>query len=223
MINKMDAGSIEFITGVMNSEKSFVLLKRIHDALLDEKSCLVLKPSTDTRDGAEVKSRKAVRTRPAVLVDESNVQVVNLIFNALGNYDVVFIDEVQFFSHDFVMRLINKALAGKIAIVASGLTNDFRQQEFEASRLMRIYATEEIDFRTGVCYFCKEEHREVLDTSTFEGTFYIKGAYEKHATVNARLDANDNIITEGNIVSIEGSDTTYHYETVCRHCFNTRK
>lgn len=204
MGNHMKSGSIEFITGVMNSCKSYELIKRIDEARDRGLKYLILKPSVDVRDGVYVKSRMTDAKYQAISVDEANTQLITLITDFAKHYDVIFIDEVQFFSAEFMQKLIDLTFVDGVAIVASGLMRDFKEAIFPASQLLRIYATEDIIFRKSHCYCCGEPNGV------------------RYATVDVRMDAKDKIVTEGVSVSIEGTDTSYHYETVCRRCYNEK-
>lgn len=196
----MKPASIEFITGVMNSGKSYDLIERIEEAEERGLSYLILKPSIDTRDGAFVKSRKTDTTYPAVVVDETELYSIAKIIHVAREYEVIFIDEVQFFSEEFIENLVILTFLNGVAIVASGLTRDFKGDIFPASKYLSVYSTEPIEFREAVCHCCGKEN----------------------ATVDVRMDAKDKIVTKGDSVSVEGSDNSYHYETVCIKCFEEK-
>lgn len=200
----MNASSVEFITGVMNSCKSYDLINRIEEAKNREFNFLILKSSIDVRDGQFVKSRMTSKKFQAIAVDENNPMMVEAIIKVARFYDVIFIDESQFFSADFMQKLIDLTYVDGIAVVASGLMKDFKQVDFPSSVVLKTYATEDITFRKSHCFCCGDPNGE------------------RHATVDVRMDAKDNIVTEGTPVSVEGTDTSYHYETLCRRCYNEK-
>lgn len=196
----MKPSSIEFITGVMNSGKSFTLIERIDEAVDRDLNILILKPSVDTRDGAYVKSRKTDRTYPATLVDDTDIYQTLPILDQVGKCDVLFLDEVQFFSADFIHGLILHTFLNGVAIVASGLTKDFKGEIFPSSLYLNTYATMPIEFKKSKCAICGKPK----------------------ASIDVRMDSEDKLVTEGDSVSIQGTDVSYHYETVCPSCFKKK-
>jgi thymidine kinase len=188
---------IKLITGVMNSGKSKRLIKMIDEA---EGNVLILKPSLDTRDGAQVKSRATKRTYPAILVDETNLQLLDLIFLGMEKYQTVFLDEVQFFSEEFIEALLLKCWLFDIKIVASGLMRDFKGLPFPSTTsLWKRTKLEDMIVLHGSCYFCN-------DWSVFD----------------VLMDEDNNVLTEGDTVQIEG-ETENHYESLCHPCYYSVK
>jgi thymidine kinase len=74
------------------------------------------------------------------------------IYDAAGKYDVVGIDEVQFFPQDVVPVLSRLAEEGKV-VLASGLDQDFRGEPF-ATTLSLVTESERITRLTSVCQRC---------------------------------------------------------------------
>jgi thymidine kinase len=188
---------IRIITGVMTSGKSERLIEEIDKC---EGDYLILKPSLDTRDGAFVKTRAHDRTYPAVLVDEGNEQLVELVFKSLDKYETVFIDETQFFSEKFIDKLMRHCWILDINIIASGLTRDFKGNMFPAMRTLwtKVEKPSDVTQLYGKCYKCD------LD----------------EATKDVLMDKDNNILTEGETVQIEG-ETENHYETLCLDCYDS--
>jgi thymidine kinase len=185
---------IKLITGVMTSGKSEKLIEEIEQC---EGTYLILKPSLDTRDGAYVVTRAHDTTYPAELVDESDVESVDTLFNGLPEYDNVFIDETQFFTQKFIDQLIYECNRHYINLTVSGLSRDFKGNQFPAMR--SIWAKVERGNTTilfGKCYHCGNQD----------------------ATVDVLMDENNNILTEGETVQIEG-ETSNHYESLCQECY----
>jgi thymidine kinase len=187
---------IKIITGVMTSGKSERLIEEINKC---EGDYLILKPSLDTRDGAFVKTRAHDRTYPAVLVDEGNEQLVELVINGLEYYDTVFLDETQFFGEEFIKELISWCDTYNINIIASGITRDFKGHLFPAMRTLwtKVEKPSDVTQLYGKCYKCD------LD----------------EATKDVLMDKDNNILTEGETVQIEG-ETENHYETLCLDCYD---
>jgi thymidine kinase len=187
---------IKIITGVMGSGKTERLIEEIEKC---DQSYLVLKPSTDTRNGAFVKTRAHNRTHPAVLIDESNPQVLDLLFTGMNHYDFVFIDEVQFFSKPFIEKLVFECFWSRTRIVASGLTKDFKGEAFPSMRTLWS-KTKDVEILKGHCFHCGNDK----------------------AMIDVMMDKFDTILTEGESVQIEG-ETKNHYETLCPPCHEVLK
>jgi len=186
--------TIELISGTMKSGKSERLIERI---LNYDNECLILKPSVDTRDGSKVKSRAIDIVYDAVMVDEDNEQLVNLILNGITEYSCIFIDEVQFFSQEFITMLIDISYVLEIDIVASGLRYDYMGNVFKSTELLR-HQSNMYSYLKGDCDICGEEseHDVLVDTWL------------------------DNIIKTGDPVVVEGEVDRFEYKTVCNKCLN---
>lgn len=188
---------LTFITGTMKSGKSLELIQRIEANHMDD-SLLIIKPMQDTRDGAMVRSRASDTTFPAVLIDDTNHQAVNLILNAVPMYDIIAIDEVQFFNVEFIDALIEECLEHNTNIVASGLLADFKREGFQSSMLLMSEADEVIDL-LGTCEECDHKCECVTDIMVEETT--------------------GNVIREGSNVAPEGAGD-YKYRSLCHQCMN---
>jgi thymidine kinase len=186
---------IEFITGVMGSGKSAELLERIEKF---KGRYLVIKPTQDTRDGAFVKSRNG-KQHPAILVDDSNEMLRGLILEAVEKYDAVFVDEVQFFSWEFISKLSDFCETYNTRLICSGLTYDFKGNYFPSSGFLDHYADGYEFYHSEKCYHCDD-----------------------NGDVDVLMDADDNILFVGESVQPEGK-TDNHYETLCSMCYNSRK
>jgi len=113
--------SLEIIMGGMFSGKSTELIRRVHRHKIIGKRILVINSSTDTRSSEDI-----IKTHDSKCY--SCIKVSNLNETQWRDYDVVAIDEVQFFTglYDFVEHLLH---FGKHIILA-GLDGDYKQQKF---------------------------------------------------------------------------------------------
>ncbi len=155
---------------------------------------LLLKPAIDTRDGASV-----VRSRIGLQQDAVPVQPYEDLFRLYeekySRCDVIIVDECQFLTPEQVDGLSDIVIEKNIPVLCFGLATDFTTHLFPGSkRLFEI--AESISEIKSVC---------------------TCGA---KATVNARLDDDGNIVTEGSQVLLGGNE---RYVAMCRRCFLRKK
>lgn len=150
----------------------------------------LIKPSTDNRDGRDV-----VRSRIGLFAPCSSIpQTMDLFGEFSDNHrdaDVIIADECQFFTEeqiDQLRRIVNEC---DIPVLCFGLRTDFLCHLFTGSK--RLF--------------------EVADSITEIKTICSCGA---KATVNARLDDNMRIVTEGAQVMIGGNES---YIAMCHRCW----
>ena len=168
-----------FKYGAMGSSKSAQALTTKFN--YEEKGMTVwlIKPGTDTRDGADViKSRIGLSQKAQIIPPE--VSIIEAYRNA-GNYDVIIADEAQFFTPAQIDELRTLVDEEDLPVLCFGLRTDFQTRFFPgAMRLM-----------------------ELADSITEIKTICECG---RKATVNARFDDNGRIITEGDQVVLGGND-----------------
>ncbi|HET9674662.1 MAG TPA: thymidine kinase [Gaiellaceae bacterium] len=140
-------GWLEVVCGPMFSGKSEELIRRLRRAEIAGQRVLIVKPRIDDRyDVAHVVSHAGARMR-AVAVDG----VHDALRRAEG-YDVVGVDEAQFFEPAIVEAVEQMVLAGK-RVVAAGLDRDFRSEPFGPMPLLLCMA-EFVDKLQAVCHRC---------------------------------------------------------------------
>ncbi len=86
-------GSIDMIIGPMFSGKTSELVKRVRRSMAASKKCLLIKYKGDTRYGLE----PMLSTHDNVHMDAKSVLTLGEMENAAWHYDVIAIDEGQFF------------------------------------------------------------------------------------------------------------------------------
>ena len=187
--------------GVMGSSKSLRLLVTAHD--FDEKSIpiIVLKPSIDTRDGGnKVKSRVGLERDSVEISPDTDiyhaVNEYNHIRLSLGNKPVqwILVDECQFLTEKQIDELAAIVDDMDINVKCYGLRTDFMSRLFPASkRLMEI-----ADDIKEVKSLCK---------------------CGRKASINARIDKDGNVITEGEQIEVGGDEK---YEAMCRKCWKDK-
>ena len=181
-----------FKYGAMGSSKSAQAL--ITKFNYEEKgmSVWLIKPGTDTRDGADIiKSRIGLSQHAQIIgPDESIIKA----YEDAGNYDVIIVDEAQFLTPDQIDELRTLVDEEDIPVLCFGLKTDFRTRFFPGScRLM-----------------------ELADSITEIKTICECG---RKATVNARFDDSGRVITEGDQVVLGGND---RYTAMCYKCWKER-
>ena len=181
-----------FKYGAMGSSKSAQAL--ITKFNYEEKgmSVWLIKPGTDTRDGADIiKSRIGLSQRAQVI--GPNESIIKAYRDA-GSCDVIIADEAQFLTPEQIDELRTLVDEEDLPVLCFGLKTDFRTRFFPGScRLM-----------------------ELADSITEIKTICECG---RKATVNARFDDSGHVITEGDQVVLGGND---RYTAMCYRCWKER-
>ena len=181
-----------FKYGAMGSSKSAqALITRFNYEELDM-SVWLIKPSVDTRDGADIiLSRIGLEAHAQVITPEQNILEE---YARIGKHDVIISDEAQFFTPAQIDQLRTLVDEEDIPVLCFGLRTDFLTHFFPgAQRLM-----------------------ELADSITEIKTVCACG---KKATVNARIDSDGKIITEGSQVFLGGNDS---YIAMCHKCWKDK-
>lgn len=181
-----------FKYGAMGSSKSAQALTTKFN--YEEKGMTVwlIKPGTDTRDGADIiKSRIGLSQKAQVISPKENIIEA---YHDAGNYDVIIADEAQFLTPEQIDQLRTLVDEEDLPVLCFGLRTDFQTHFFPgAQRLM-----------------------ELADSITEIKTICECG---RKATVNARLDDSGKVITEGAQVVLGGND---RYTAMCHKCWTDR-
>ena len=176
-----------FKYGAMNSGKSIEILKVAHNYEEQNKPGVLMTSGIDTRSGVgQVKSRIGISKEALPIFEETDIFSV---VQTLGYTPYcVLIDEAQFLSARHVLDLTKIVDELKIPVMAFGLKNDFRNELFEGSKFLLLYADKIEEMKT-ICWFC-----------------------HKKAIMNLRY-VNHVPVYEGEQVQIGGNETYY---PVCR-------
>ena len=121
---KSNFGFIEVICGSMFSGKTEELIRRIKRANLSNFKTIVFKPKTDSRIHGNYISTHNDNKYQAVIVSNENE-----ILDKSKNYQVIGIDEAQFFS-DSLVEICNKLANKGKRVIVTGLDMDFRGKPF---------------------------------------------------------------------------------------------
>ena len=145
-------GTLETIVGAMFAGKTSELLKRILWAKHQKKKLLVIKPSIDNRY-----SQKLIMTHNDLSHEcyaMKNWTKVNKDFKfKKKNYDIVFLDEIQFMDPKQTIANVEKILENGIDVVCAGLDQDSRGKPWETSSFL-LGLSDKITKIYGFCNVC---------------------------------------------------------------------
>lgn len=179
-----------FKYGAMGSSKSANAL--ITKFNYEERGMRVwlIKPSTDTRDGAGIIASRIGLSAKADII--SHEESIIALLDKMSGIDVIITDECQFFTPEQIDELREIVNFRDIPVLCFGLRTDFMTHLFPGSRRLL----------------------EVADSITEIKTICSCGA---KAIVNARIDSEGHVITSGSQVFIGGNDS---YVAMCHKCWS---
>lgn len=184
------AAKLYFKYGAMGSSKTAQALITKFNYEERNMKVLFIKPSTDTRDGADV-VRSRIGLEAKALVVAPDVNLYDFYKDAYQDCQAVIVDECQFLTPKQVDELAELTIDFNIAVLCFGLRTDFMTHVFPGSlRLLEL--AESIT-----------EIKMVCDCGA-------------KASVNARFDENGEIVFEGDQVVLGGND---RYRAMCRKCW----
>ena len=136
----------------MNAGKSIELIKVAYNYEERGKRVLVFTPAIDDRSGVGIISSRIGIQRDALpIADETNLLDVFMKENAKETVDCVLIDECQFLRKHHIQELVEIVDSCDVPVLAYGLKNDFRNELFEGSYYMLIYADKIEEIKT-ICW-----------------------------------------------------------------------
>lgn len=136
-------GKINLILGPMFSGKTSTLISRYNRYTIGGKKCLMVKYKHDTRY-----DNKSIVTHDNIKLDAIVCEYLYEIDHLVKNYDVICIDEIQFYkdAHIFCDKWANNNLI----IEACGLNGTFERKPFDIiSKLLPL--VENITYLTAIC------------------------------------------------------------------------
>lgn len=176
----------------MNAGKSIEVIKVAHNYEERGKCVLVLSPSVDTRYGEGViTSRIGIQRAALQVADDTNILDLFIKENDKKDIDCVIVDECQFLKKHHVEELVEIVDSFDVPVLAYGLKNDFRNELFEGSYYMLVYADKIEEIKT-ICWCGRK------------------------ATMVARVK-DGKIVKQGAQIVIGGNDM---YVSLCRKHYN---
>ena len=180
-----------FKYGAMGSSKTAQALITKYNYEENDLRVWLIKPSADVRDGKHtVSSRIGLSAEADILTPEMDAYAW-FREKIEGSCDVIIVDECQFLTEAQIDQLRAIVDEHNVPVMCFGLRTDFQTKLFPGSlRLM-----------------------EVADTIQEIKTICDCGA---KATVNARIDGEGHIVTQGAQVVLGGNDS---YIAMCHKCY----
>lgn len=180
-----------FKYGAMGSSKTAQALITKYNYEENDLKVWLIKPSADARDGEQIlRSRIGLEAQAEVIAP--NVDLCDRFATTQSDTcDIIIVDECQFLTEEQIDQLRAIVNDWNVPVMCFGLRTDFQTKLFPGSRRLM----------------------EIADTIQEIKTICDCGA---KATVNARIDGNGHIITQGAQVVLGGSDS---YIAMCHHCY----
>ena len=180
-----------FKYGAMGSSKTAQALITKYNYEENDMKVWLIKPSADTRDGADIlRSRIGLQAAVEVMTPGRDIYEAYAKEHD-GACHAVIVDECQFMTEAQIDQLRAIVDDFRVPVMCFGLRTDFQTKLFPGSRrLMEVADT-------------IQEIKTICDCSA-------------KATVNARIDADGYIVTEGAQVVLGGNDS---YIAMCHRCY----
>ena len=191
-------GKLYFRYGTMGSAKTALLLTTAYNFEERHVDYMCLKPVVDTREATNViRSRIGIERECRWIYSNTNLYEMarDLYRNDGRIVDWYLIDEAQFLTEaqvDQLSRIVDDIGSN---VVCYGLRTDFQSHLFEGSR--RLF--EIADTIDEIKSTCNCGHKTII---------------------NARIDSQGSILSEGAQVEIGGND---RYVAVCRRCWRRKR
>ncbi|MDE7380910.1 MAG: thymidine kinase [Muribaculaceae bacterium] len=191
-------GKLYFRYGTMGSAKTAMLLTSAYNFEERGISYMCMKPVIDTRDNKNViRSRIGIERACSWIYADTNLYIFIRELLEKGNElpEWILVDEAQFLTPDQVDQLAAIVDDYGCNVICYGLRTDFRSHLFDGSRRLFEIA-DSIDEVKSTCNCGRK------------------------TIVNARIDSNGEMLTEGEQVEIGGNE---RYMAVCRKCWRNKK
>tara|TARA_B100000965_G_C19427091_1_gene684783 strand:+ start:10 stop:561 length:552 start_codon:yes stop_codon:yes gene_type:complete len=145
-------GTLETIVGAMFAGKTSELLKRILWAKHQGKKILVIKPNIDNRYSEKLLITHNNLSHDCYAMKNWKKTLDDCSINK-ENYDIVFLDEIQFMDSKETLDNIEIILNQGIDVVCAGLDQDSRGKPWETSSFM-LGLSDKITKIYGFCNVC---------------------------------------------------------------------
>ena len=178
-----------FKYGAMGSSKTAQALITKYNYEENGMKVWLIKPSADTRDGTDIlRSRIGLWSQVQIIDPATDIY---FLYSRMERCDVIITDECQFFTPAQIDQLRAIVNDFEIPVICYGLRTDFMCNLFPGSRRLMEVADSFQEIKT------------VCDCGV-------------KATVNARIDENGYVVTQGAQVQLGGNDS---YIAMCHKCY----
>lgn len=190
-------GKLYYRYGTMGSAKTALLLTQAYNFEERNMQYMCMKPVTDNREKANViRSRIGIERSCEWIYPEMDLYgyLKKLFEKTLEVKDWILIDEAQFLTAAQVDQLSRIVDDYGVNVMCYGLRTDFQSHLFEGS--MRLFEL-------------ADSIEEIKSTCSCG----------RKTIINARIDKDGNVLSEGNQVEIGGDD---RYVAMCRRCWRNK-
>ena len=192
MLRRFEMAQLYYRYSTMNAGKSIDLIKVAYNYEERGQTVLTLIPAVDDRYGTGViTSRIGVQREATIVRDDTNILELFMKENERHHIDCVLIDECQFLRKHHIEELVEIVDSCNTPVLCYGLKNDFRNELFEGSYYMLVYADKIEEIKT-ICW-CRRK-----------------------ATMVARV-VDGKIVKSGDQIVVGGNDL---YVSLCRKHYN---
>lgn len=144
---KLHKGKLEIICGSMFSGKTEELIKRIRRAKFAKQKVIIFKPSIDTRY-----NKNQIVSHDSSAIDCIAISKPIEMISLAKNYDVIGVDEIQFFDESIVDCCLTLIQKGK-RVIGAGLDMDFEGNPFGSTPKLLAIA-DDISKLRAICTKC---------------------------------------------------------------------
>lgn len=145
----MALGSLTFFTGPMACGKTLELVRHLQIYAEQRVPTICLRPASDTREH-DIRSRSGLSFNGLTIAMDD----LSALANILETYQVIGVDEAQFFSPMMIPPLHRAAVSGKIILI-SGLDTDFRGEMFPTTLALLAIPETDVQRTRAVCSVCR--------------------------------------------------------------------
>lgn len=175
--NQTGKGSLEVICGPMFAGKSEELIRRLRRAQIAKQRVAVFKHSIDDRyDAQSVTSHNGTKLKAHAT--ESSSEILEIV--SKNNYNVIGIDEVQFYSSDIIDTIQILCDRG-VRVIVAGLDLDYKRVPFGPTPTLLALANS-VTKLSAICTECGKEayySKRIVNDSNNDSVILV-GAEEGH-------------------------------------------
>lgn len=180
----------------MNAGKSTVLLQSAYNYAERGMHTLLFSPAIDQQMQGKIHSRIGLEAEAVNFSRDFNFyKAIQIAQQEDSKLRCILIDEAQFLTKAQVLQLTDVVDDLNIPVLTYGLRSDFKGEAFEGSLYLLIWADNLVEIKT-ICHCGRK------------------------ATMNIRMDAEGNVLSEGEQVQIGGNES---YVSMCRKHFKAAK